>query len=281
MDLITAQNKTFAYNKSNPVEHIAGGQMQSEPKLKPSINEVLNYAKNQVKIQIYKKAAHLPREQHEEIEQEAMTRVWTSYEKLDPNLGWKSFIQKHCFGAVLDYLKGGLNDTENEVGMQRAEIISKEEGEPLSVDETAGFFGVFDELYKTTSIMKPNWDLLSRLAGKDDDLHIVCKVLLGYSQEQIAEQIGGGDASKELSRERISQRVREFMTALDDPMNLFNPKIEQYIFALGLSAFFHMSEVDTGYGWSFQEFDLNAEDSFKQVREHYTPTLFDMNEVMQ
>lgn len=280
MDLATNETslKNKPYKLARKVEEPQGGNMTERdlPKQKPSIEQVLAYAKQQVKIQIFKAASHLPKEQHEEIEQEAYVRVWASYAQLDPALGWKSFIQKHCFGAVQDYLKGGLNTTENEVGMKRAEIISDEDNEPLSVDETAGFFGVFEELHKSNKLMTPNWDLLSRLAGKDDDLHIVCKVLLGYSQEAIAEQYGCGVKENELSRERISQRVREFMTALDDPMNLFNPKIEQYIFALGLSDFFHMSATDTGYGWDFKEFDLNREDSFKQVREYYTPTLFDL-----
>lgn len=249
-------------------------------KQKPPFEEVLAYAKKQVKYYIAHKASHLPREQQEEIMQDAYQRIWQAYANLDPDQGWKSFIQLHSQGAVLDYLKSGLNDTESEVDQERVEIYSKEDNEPLSVDEVAGFFGIFSDLDKTENKMKPNWDLLSRLVGfcqKDgEDLHIVCKVLLGYSQEAIAAQLG--ISGEGVTRERISQRVREFMMKLDDPAYLDNKFVNQCIFALGLSSFFSMAPTDNGLGWNLKEFDLNAENSFDEVRKWYNPTFFDYAE---
>lgn len=237
-------------------------------KQKPSIEEVLEYAEKQIKIALFSYARYLPEEQKEEIAQNARMRLFRHYEKMDPALGIKSYIQIHCRGAAQDYLRAGLNDTESEFNQDRVEIISKDEGEMLEVDETAGLFGIFAEMRTQGSSIKPNWEILSRLAGADESLHITCKALLGYSHEQISEQLAL-DPTYGVTRERITQRIHEFFKELDAPINIGSKKIEQYIFALGMSDFFHIAEVDNGYGWELKEFDLNMEDSFILAREHY------------
>jgi RNA polymerase sigma factor (sigma-70 family) len=251
-------------------------------KTKPSFDEVYKYAQKQVWYSINKKAAHLPYEQKEEISQNAMVRTWNSYQTLDPERGWRSFIQTHCKGAVLDYLKGGERDTSAELGLDRAEIASKDsEDKFLDADEIVGIMGAHPDYSASRDSeididgFNPNWKLLSCMAGKDEDLHIVCKVLLGYSQDAIAEQYVAAHATI-LSRERISQRIYEFFKKLDSPAMLNDQWTNQLIFALGLGAQFHMENFDNGIGWELGPIDLNDVGSFKKSASSYTPSLFDM-----
>lgn len=251
--------------------------MQDKAKQKPTIEQVLEYAKKQVKFYISSPkfgGQSLTPEQKEEVYQDACLRLWAKYSELDPALGWQSFTQKHCFGALMDYLKSGLKDTESEFSQERVEIVSKEDGSTLSLDDTAGFFGVHTELDLIPKGFNPRWDLINRLIGKHEDLHIIAKCLNGYTQDQIAEQLAmvKTNVKTEVSRERISQRIREFFEKLDDPAQAYNPVVNQFIFALGLSSFYHMSEVDNGYGWDFFEFDSNMETSFVDVKNYYEPS---------
>lgn len=249
----------------------------------PSFEDVFAYAQRQVDKFIRKFAFSLPEEQREDIAQSAMMRVWEAYKKLDASRGWKSYIQTHCRGAVLDFIKGGngfiesgsVSDPEHDGLKTRVEIHSDDSDDSvLSVDETAGIFGVFDQSGIDENRIKPDWQLLSRMSGVDENLHIVSKVLLGFSQEEIADQIGT-DLGTTLSRERVSQRLYEFFNKLDDPALVNDAWINQCIFALGLCSYYHMPEEDNGQGWDKMSFDLQDPMSFKLARRYYNPTLFD------
>lgn len=79
---------------------------------KPSFEEVSKYAKGNIRKFIRDLVSDLPFEQQEEIEQEAMLRVFRAYQELDAARGWKSFIYTHCKGAVKDYQKSGAGFSE-------------------------------------------------------------------------------------------------------------------------------------------------------------------------
>jgi DNA-directed RNA polymerase specialized sigma24 family protein len=242
---------------------------------KPSFDEVYKYAKKSVLFYIEKKAPYLSRELKEEIEQDAMLRVWQAYQNLDPQRGWKSFIQLHCNGSVLDYLKSGDQNTESELNMIRVEIPSgDDDGENLQVEQVLGILDPqHDEDEKNK--FNPNWDLISRMAGKDEGLHIVAKVLLGYSQEMIAEQYEANYMQKN-SRERISQKIHEFFKKLDSPEFIRDPWVNQCIYALGLCDLYGQPESDNGLGWNLERYDLNDDKSFIKMRRKHFPSMFDV-----
>lgn len=251
-----------------------------ETTARPDFNEVYAYAKKSVDHFIRKHAFKIPNELKEEIVQNAMMRVWEAYKKLDAERGWKSFIQLHCRGAVLDFIKmgsfeDGFTGTSEPGDLQtRVEIASNEnKGSLLNVDDTAALFGIFAKTDATEGDITPNWNLLNRMAGKDEGLAIVSKVLLGFSQEDIACQMST-DIGGSVSRERVSQRIYEYFELLDAPCNIGDPWIEQSIFALGLSAKFSMPGRDNGIGWNLMPFNLQDQDSFKHAREFYEPSLF-------
>lgn len=251
--------------------------LKHEPikKDKPHFNVVYAYALKQIKYQIRKLAKRQPDEIKEEIAQDALLRVWQGYQDLDPDKGWKSYIQRHCRGAVLDYNKAGKASTESEMDSERLEIISKEDQEPLSVEDTVALFEVFAVDPSAKKKINPNWDLVNRMIYHDENLHIVAKVLCGYTQEQIAEQMQMAFKTKksEISRERISQRIQEFFIKLDDPREMFNPWVNQCIFALGMCELYFMPTEDNGQGWTMPEFDANLETSFRDIQQYSAPAL--------
>lgn len=261
-----------------------GGKVSDESAKKPEFKTVYDYATKSVEHYIRKYASHLPLEQKQEIAQDAALRAWESYQNLDASKGWKSYIQLHCRGAVLDYLKGGngniedglVSDPDKDGLKTRVEVRSeKEEGGILSVEETAAMFGIHSLGEAGEQLFSPNWDLLSRMSGKDENLAIVAKVLAGFTQDQISLQLGMA-LGFSISRERISQRMYEFFEELDAPENIGGRWISQCIFALGLCSYYHMKEDDNGLGWDLEAFDLQDPESFLKARRHYTPTFFDI-----
>lgn len=247
-----------------------------------SFEEVYAYAKKSVDYFIAKHAYDFPFDQKEEISQNAMLRVWKAYQDINPEIGWKSFVQLHCRGAVLDYIKlGSFEDgfsraTEHDHLSQRITIESSD-GDTLSVEETAALFGVYFDHHRIEKAFEPQWPLLSRLAGFDEDLHIVAKVLLGFTQEEIADQFGHGQGFS-ISRERISQKIREFFSRLDSP-EFYNDRFTtQAIFALGMGQMFNQPDVDNGFGWDLPVIEIENIESFKRAQTIYSPTLFDFSE---
>lgn len=297
--------------------------------LKPDFKDVYAYAQKSAQHFIRKIARHLSEAQQEEISQDAMLRVWQAYKDLDVSKGWKSFMQFHCRGACLDYIKAGRSDIEAEltandpkdkskleretvvykykhttvnadglrskevkisrdqikavqtnqrIKAKRVEIIGNDEdsGEILSIDDTCALLGITENGFELNqNLFSPNWELLGRLVADDENLHIIAKILLGFSQEQIAEQFGTSLGST-ISRERISQRLYETFSKFDSIENLNSITVKQSIYALGLCKYYHEPEIDQGIGWDKECFDLSHPDSFKQVRKCYSPTFQDL-----
>jgi RNA polymerase sigma factor (sigma-70 family) len=235
-------------------------------KPKPEFDEVYKYAKKSIDFFITKKATHLPAEFQDEIRQDAFERVWKAYADLDPDKGWRSFIQLHCRGAMKDYIKGCKGSVDSEVGLERIEIKDND-GTDLSTENILGLLGHYHLQDKKIETFQPNWELLSRLIVLDEDLHIICKVLIGLSQDEIANQMLTFN-KKGISRERVSQRAYEFFDRADAVANIGDPRTDQMIFALGLCKKYFMPEKDNGYGWELPSFNIYDPDSFRLVRAH-------------
>ena len=140
----------------------------------------------------------------------------------------------------------------------------------FSLELTMGYYGAHTELTPPRKTFSPKWDLLARMAGVDENLHIIAKILLGYTQKRIAEQMRTS-LGQTISRERVSQRLYEFFDCLDDPEYLDNPWTKQCIFALGLCEYYHIGEFDNDVGWDLQWFDLIDPESFRLSRACYRP----------
>jgi len=249
---------------------------KQQPKEKPSIETVLEYADRQVKISIENIARKHPREQKDEMSQNAMLRVIEKYDGIDVEKGWKSYIQRHCSGAVLDYIRCGHGFEEQTLTPrpkkdENGNVIEPVEKKPwrlkkrvnpywqthdsleeLDVDEIAGKFGVYNKAIDLTEF-KPKWQLLARMASQDVDIHLVAKLLLGFTQTELSSMFM-------VSRERLTQRFAAFCKRLDDP-ELYNSKwIQQTIYAFGLTHEFDQPDIDLGFGWEYDEVDLWSRD---------------------
>jgi len=184
-----------------------------------NIDDVLEYGKKQVSIYIARYASSLPFEQRDEIQQDAYVRILQAYDDIDFSRGWKTYIQRHCFGAVLDYIRSSSGfgesdlprrdpDTGDELPekkpwrlRKRLSNIFKNEGSEeneIAVDQVLGDHGIHEvhALFKNT---QPRWELISRMAGQDNDIHLVGKLLLGFTQTEVSGVF-------RVSSERLAQR---------------------------------------------------------------------------
>lgn len=252
---------------------------------KPPIEEVLEYAARQSSIYIGKIASTLPSEQREEISQAALLRILEAYERLDPEKGWKSFVQRHCAGAVLDYIRWGTgfeevtlkkssedDPTEKKPWKLKNRLVIMEQNgdDEKSIDATLGLVGIH-ECQPDIEDYRPNWPLIARMASQDVDIHLVAKLLLGFTQTELSGMF-------KVSRERLTQRLQEFCEKLDSTKYLGSRWVAQTIYAFGLCNLFHQAEIDLGFGWEYEPVDLWSTDI--NYIERLNPQLcfeFDMN----
>lgn len=209
----------------------------------PEIDEVIAKAETYLDYSIRKYASHLSWEKKEDVKQEGLLRVWRKYRELKEDEGWKAFIQRHCSGAVLDYLKKAATKRETyEIEEERDEI----DGDLLIN------YGIFYD--SSEEVRLPiKWDLVARMASKDDRVLLVARFILGHRITDIAK-------NSRMSRETLSQKLQEFYEMLEDPFNLNDKWVNQVIYAFGLSEYFHMQEHDNGEGWDLEPMDIFAED---------------------
>lgn len=204
-------------------------------------NEVIAKASEYLDYSIRKYASTLSNEDKEDIKQIGFERVLHAYDRIDEERdSWKSFIQNHCNGAVLDYLKSPKNK------MKTAEF---DEFNMIQADELIDF-GIFYNSAQEKKL-KVNWDLVSRMASKDDRILLVARFILGYTISDIAQ-------NSQISRESINVKLKEFCEKLDDPFEVSNKWINQTIFAFGLCLHFNMVAKDNGEGWDLEPIDIFA-----------------------
>lgn len=123
-----------------------------------------------------------------------------------------------------------------------------DDGSDFGIDNVLGANGIHDVhfLMKKT---QPRWDLIARMASQDNDIHLVGKLLLGFSQTELSGLF-------RVTRERLTQRFAEFCERLDSPELINSRWVAQTIFAFGLCAEFNMPDRDLGFGWEYEAVDL-------------------------
>lgn len=245
-----------------------------EAKAKPELDEIIGYAGRCIEVYINKCAQNLPEEQKDEMRQNAYLRICEAYTRLDAEKGWKAFVQQHCRGAVLDYIRHGQGFEESAQSLSKSEQEQEQAAERrftdtlkirvnpmnedgdsfMSIEEIAGLFGVHADQEEERPRMHPNWRLLARMASADEKIHLVAKVLLGFKKPDLARQFG-------VSRERLCQRIKEFFETLDSPEKYHDHWTRQAIFAFGLWEFYGMEPEDIGMGWCYEPINLLDENS--------------------
>lgn len=236
---------------------------------KPSIEEVLKYAKPQVLKFISQFASEVPDEHKEEIEQCAYVRLLDSYEKLEADLGWKSFVYLHCRGAVLDFLKFGKGFGETKWSISKVEqngskhiskirervSFSDDNNDTCPLEYVLGINGVFNEA--TIKLVNINWDLVSRMASEDIGLHCFAMHIRGFHLEEIAPVFG-------ISRARVGQHIQAFVARFDDPEIADQTWFLQTCFAFGLCKYLGLPDQDQSeivnysVGWNLKPVDLDS-----------------------
>lgn len=215
---------------------------------KPSLDEVLKYAEPLIMECIGEKAADLPREQKEEIQQSARLRIFRSYAKLDPDAGWKSFVYTHARGAVKDYLKRGSGFKESGRNIRKLEKVGSKnsgkmrervflhvtDGDELEIDQILGNNGIFSQLETGRKI---RWGLVARMASVDECVHVMALHCRGVGIEEMAPRF-------RLSRSRVGQLIQAFVDRFDDPEWANSTWLLQICYAFNICEEFGLPDID-------------------------------------
>lgn len=243
---------------------------------KPSMDDVLKYAKPLIHKFIGEHACDVPTEQKEEIFQEANLRVIEAYADLDADKGWKSFVYNHCRGAVLDYLKAGEGFQEQRWSIAKEEEHgsrhvfkirdrlnnSNHDNEEIDIDHVLGANGIFSSI--DFDIVAIDWNLVAKMASSDEALHVFAKYLRGFTIEELVNVFS-------VSRSRIQQLLAEFINRFDDPSYIHSPWFSQCIWALGLARHFGIADRDQSLvfgmiiGHSLIPVNLDSQEPFDEV----------------
>ena len=260
---------------------------------KPSIDEVLAYAEPIIQKFISQHAIDLPYEQKDEIKQSARLRILQAYQNLDADAGWRAFAYIHARGAVLDYLKFGKgfqeqgwslrkeeeNGSRNQLKIfMRMDLRQTDSSEDaFNIDQALGMNGVYSEqdTEKEIDAIEINWDLLSRMAAKDQELHVFAKYIRGIGLEQMAPVFA-------LKRARIGQLIQSFVERFDDPERADEPWFKQTCFALGICKLLGMPQVDQSdvlgfkVGWNYEPVNLDSLEPHYSIVEANSQTSWDV-----
>lgn len=172
-----------------------------------------------------KSTKRLPKEQQEEISQEAILKILELFEsKRIKKKFWRTYIRTICFGKALDYKKLGQG-FEDGYGWTRFENTNGDE-EEISIDQTLSYH----EKYTTYDVEKIEikWDLLCKMASRDKWLECFLRQIRSDKLREIAPVIG-------LSVSRADQYINEFLERFDDPKDYDNPWVQQIAYGLGIS----------------------------------------------
>lgn len=252
-----ASSSAFSHDETSEM-----GGVVSE-KSKPSIEEVLQYADEQIAYYLRynsKHAKRFPKEHLEEAAQDARMRVVQKYQQMKPDAGWKSYTQRLVLGAILDYARGGDGYKETNWRIQgnamkgSGAIGFRETGpkgdEPMMMEQIIDL-GLFRPSSHTPA-SKVRMELLLRLCSQDDDLNMLTRYFFNeVPMHEIAKAFG-------VTRENVGQRIQSLLDRFNDPGRNSNPWTLQIIYALGLCEHFDVREVDQGYGWNLPIANLEA-----------------------
>jgi hypothetical protein len=241
---------------------------------KPTIDEVRVYAEVNLGKIIHKRLHYLPEELKDEARQSAFERVVKAYDKIDVTKGWKSFVYRHCVGAIQDFDKRGQGNSESKWSLKKPKpdadgnpqpqkknstpkmtervSFTNFDNESRDIEHGLGSIGIFSEL--DIESPKINWELVSRLSSVDHQFLVFAKLVRGFTIEEIAESFG-------VKRGVIVDKLKKFM----DRVHQINFDL-QIIYSLGLSDRFGARPIDQSIvtdskiGWENEEIDLDAWD---------------------
>lgn len=260
----------------------------------PSIETVLKYAEGPIGYWIGRFGRNHPDEHQEEMRQEAIERLLNCYKGIDQyciewrgrnpdsdkDAPWRAFVQRHCKGAIQDYIREGRgfkeraerlqedDEGDDPGGIRHRVDIQNENGETLDAEEVAGIFGRWETDFDK---LRPDWDLVARLSSKFEDVHLIAMVWQGYTQEELSAQFG-------VTRERLSQRIKALLNSLKRPGARRSRKLVQIANAFNLTEHTGLPKVDNGLGRDWDPVDLRRPDSVAHARKENCPPLLEVPE---
>ncbi len=221
---------------------------------------------------VKKKAALVPLEHKEEMQQEAFIRILKSYEKIDATRGWKSFVFNHCRGAVMDYQKAGEGFAEKRWSLNKkaakknnnfklnSRMDFSREDQNITLDSVMMNVGLFSAIEEDS--IKIKWDLLACMAAQDENLHVFAKYLRGFEIAELSEFFF-------LSRGRICQIIEMVIERFDEPSLVDDVWFLQTCYAFGICRRFGLKDIDQSavmncnIGWTKSPVDLDCKTAIR------------------
>ncbi len=265
---------------------------ESFPEHLPEFDEVYLYSEKSIDIAL-SKIKWMPEYMKEDAKQYALLEVYGAWQKISSEVTtWKSYINQRAKGAIKDFIKLGKGDQAHkwmrsgnkrcdkcrdldEESSKKCECkiarssylksrvsVRNDKGEYLDVDEIAGRGGFYHE-QPLDDEPKIKWDLLSRMASKDDVTLLVAKYLSGTEIQEMS------DMSK-VSRERFSQVINQFFRDVESKALENSSWNIQLMYALGLSSRLGLEDRDNGEGWDCEPADIFSDDIIFDGR-RYSP----------
>jgi|GEM_PF-3251755 len=239
----------------------------------PEFEEVYLYAEKSIDITLIKNT-WMSDYMKDDAKQYALLEVYGAWKKISSEVTtWKSYINQRAKGAIKDFIKLGMGDqthkwmrAKNDLGqnLTKRAMIRDDDGNYLDVDEIAGRSGAcHEQIFDDESKIK--WDLLARMASKDDVTLLVAKYLSGTDIQEMS------DMSK-VSRERFSQVINKFFKDVESKALESNSWNIQLMYALGLSGRLGLPDRDNGEGWEYEPADIFSDEIIFDGR-RYSPQI--------
>lgn len=248
--------------------------------------QLLKYALPIIHQFIIKYASECPAEHKEEIVQETYYRLLKHFDKIDPELGWKSFCFNHTRGTVLDYLKGGVGfkeqswsiskeektDSRNRLKIRERLSMPAESPDDFDIDHALGAAGIFSTIVGQE--IEINWDLVSRMSIHDEAIHATAKWIRGFQIKEIAKFLG-------VSKSKTIQLIKIFVARFDDPELYDDVWFLQTAYAFGLLGHLGLKKVDQSdvcgfpIGWNLPRLNLDSEGEF-DISAEFQMSFFDV-----
>jgi hypothetical protein len=229
----------------------------------PTIDEAIKYAQRQIEYYKQRIARYESVEHQEEMAQEALFRVFRKHKHMRAE-GWRAFCQRLIKGAFIGYLRVGKGFEERKKSLRHANggapfvrLSPKPNDENEMTHEKILDLKIGGIQLEEIEFDGVDWDLISRMARGDHGLHILVRHFFREEPMSTLTDIFG------VSRERIGQRLQDFLDGFNGPPLKYSSWRRQVIFALGLSCAFDLPSVDTGEGWTYEPVDFERREVFQ------------------
>lgn len=212
------------------------GLMIKDSTTRPSMNQILAYAKVKFDFLFKHGYGDLPPEFQLDVRQNAAVWFLENEHRLDPSLGWQGWVSERCEGLVHDFKKDKaqyFTTFHGKKGLKRKNNTDKE-GRIVSVDQTlnsakSNSTYLSYELPAVTNLEKQQnevkWDLLMQMASDDKELKAFLMQIFAVQLDSIS-QAGGVSISR--SDQVINKFISRFVEVAGQELEE-NPDLKDQI----------------------------------------------------